>query len=288
MKWLVVAALATAIASGSLWIAGRRTEHDPPMTDGHEPPKLQPALKRENLALSVGSVTLERVRQLHREGQRQLYNSNYGPEFLKSRELLQQARSLLEQLDDSTDEIERLYWRARIYFELGNWHQGAAYGDASQAQEALPYFGAAEQLALELTQRAPGFSDGHRLLGETKMRITSLKGWAHALVHTGTAKSSLDRALELDSQNAEAHLALGVYYLYAPGLLGGSPQKAVEELKKVETLGDETTRFLAHRWQGVAYAKLGQIEEAQQHFLKALAIYPKSSWDRNELKKLQR
>jgi tetratricopeptide (TPR) repeat protein len=287
---MVIASLSVLAACGSLWVSQQGGSHKPEIANTPDVPMLRPVQQDDKKVIpsvGVSKIVLGDVQRLYREGQQQLYNSALGAEYLQARELLQRARAFVDQLNDQINETEKLYWHARVEFELGNWYHGAAWGDASQAQGAVPYYVTAERLALILTQSAPNFSDGHRLLGETRMRMISLQGWFHALAHAGAAKGSLERALQLDPTNAEAHLALGVYYLYAPQLLGGSPKRALAKLEASEALSsDETTRFLAYRWQGVAYTKLGKIEEAREAFLKALTIYPKSAWDQNELRKL--
>lgn len=284
LKWVIIASLGVLVACGSLLISQQGSSPQ----RGQDVPVVYPAppKKLSSVLPAVGSKpSLEDVRSLYRQGQRQLYNSAPGEEYLQARQVLQNAQTLLEHLSDEINETERLYWQARLEFELGNWYHGAAWGDPAQAQEALPYYLTAEQTAQKLAERA--ISDGYRLLGEAQMRIISLKGWLQALTLAGTAKSNLERALELDPQNAEAHLALGVYYLYAPALFGGNLQRAVSEFHKSETLtSDETVQFLSYRWRGVAYAKLGKVATAREMFQKALAIYPKSAWDRNELNKL--
>jgi tetratricopeptide (TPR) repeat protein len=71
-------------------------------------------------------------------------------------------------------------------------------------------------------------------------------------------------------------------------LFGGSAEKALSELQQSEALtSDQTVLFLSYRWQGVTYVKLGKVAQAREAFEKALAIYPKSTWDRNELEKLR-
>jgi tetratricopeptide (TPR) repeat protein len=292
LTWVVIAGLSVLVACGSLLISQRgsisprelRPTHTVPVVrPAHPAPSLQPALP-----VLGKKPSLEDVHKLYRQGQRQLYNSALGEEYLQARQLLQNAHTLLEQLGDEISETERLSWQARLEFELGNWYHGAAWSDPAQAQEALPYYLTAEQIAQQLTERAPDISDGYRLLGEAQMRIISLKGWLQALTHAQTAKRNLERALELAPQNAEAHLALGVYYLYAPALFGGDLERALREFTESEALAsDETVRFLSYRWQGVAYAKLGKTAEARAAFQRALTIYPKSGWDRNELNKLR-
>lgn len=282
-------------ASGSLWVA---QQHRPALSTKEAPAQArlpQPTILQPTPRTEVGAydhtplqdaITFAQFQQLYRQAQKQLYNSYIGNGYDDARELLLQVRALSSQI--KLPERARLYWEARTEFELGNWYQGAVYGEGPGTEHALPYFEKAGELALRLIQMAPDSSEGYRLWGEALMRIISIRGWLHALAHAGRAKDALQHALALDSANAEAHLALGVYYLYAPGLFGGSPTKALASLQQAYQLAtDETTRFLAHRWQGVAYAKMGERPKAQESFRRALEIYPDSGWDRQELKKLE-
>ncbi len=289
---LIVLALIALLTSGSLWaIRNHQNAVDTKTPNASVvlqlPPKPQKASRGLVSSPLLPSVaTVEQLRTLYARSQEQLYNSQLGREYDEALKLLWQAYDLLTQLDLIED--ERLYWLTQLEFDLGSWYQGAVYGEGPEAQRALPYYEKAHQLAQGLVQRAPEFSEGHRLLGESLMRVISLRGWFHALTHAGTAKEALKRALVLDPQNAAAHLALGVYYLYAPGLLGGNLEKAVGYFRQAEDFArEQTTRFLAHRWRGVAYAKRGEREKARAFFHRALEIYPKSGWDRHQLNKLK-
>ncbi len=289
LRWALIASLGVLAACGSLWVSHERPKHSESASDLTVPTlRLAPPPPQSGPIVSSDSVSsLDEVERLYLEGRRQLYNAGGEPQYLHAREILQRAHALLDQLP-KIPQTQRLLWQARLEFELGTWYQGMSWEDVTQAPEALPYYLAAEQLARRLTELAPDLSHGYRLLGESQMRIISLKGWLHALAHALEAKSHLERALELDPYNAEAHLALGVYYLYAPMLFGGSAEKALSELQQSEALtSDETILFLSYRWQGVAYTKLGKVAQAKEAFEKALAIYPKSAWDRAELEKLR-
>jgi tetratricopeptide (TPR) repeat protein len=289
LRWALIISFGVLAACGSLWVSHERPK-PPESASELTAPTLRPAPpppQSSPIISSDSGSSLDEVERLYTEGRRQLYNAGGDPQYLHARELLRRARALLDQLTE-IPQTQRLLWEARLEFELGTWYQGMSWEDVTQAHEALPYYLAAEQLARRLTELAPELAEGYRLLGESQMRIISLKGWLHALAHALEAKNNLERALELDPRNAEAHLALGVYYLYAPMLFGGSAEKALSELQQSEALtSDQTVLFLSYRWQGVTYVKLGKVAQAREAFEKALAIYPKSTWDRNELEKVR-
>jgi tetratricopeptide (TPR) repeat protein len=245
LRWALIISFGVLAACGSLWVSHERPK-PPESASELTAPTLRPAPPQSSPIISsdAGS-SLDEVERLYTEGRRQLYNAGGDPQYLHARELLRRARALLDQLTE-IPQTQRLLWEARLEFELGTWYQGMSWEDVTQAHEALPYYLAAEQLARRLTELAPELAEGYRLLGESQMRIISLKGWLHALAHALEAKNNLERALELDPRNAEAHLALGVYYLYAPMLFGGSAEKALSELQQSEALtSDQTVLFLS-------------------------------------------
>ncbi len=67
-------------------------------------------------------------------------------------------------------------------------------------------------------------------------------------------------------------MVLGLVYLNAPGILGGDPKKAVEEMEKGLRFG-EPNAFL-HYHLAEAYVKVGRDEDARKEIKRILVMNP--------------
>lgn len=89
-----------------------------------------------------------------------------------------------------------------------------------------------------------GKPDGHFWLGANYGGSTQA-GTLAGLATVDDIRNEMQTVLRLDEgyQNGSAYMVLGLVYLQAPKLLGGDPQKAVEEMEKGLRFG-ETNAFL--------------------------------------------
>jgi len=83
-------------------------------------------------------------------------------------------------------------------------------------------------------------------------------------------KNAFLRASELDPNNIEAHVSLYNYYIMAPGILGGSEDKAVEEINAVERLDV----FRSHLLRAGYYIRKKDSVKAETEMKKAIASNP--------------
>ena len=93
--------------------------------------------------------------------------------------------------------------------------------DAGQYSETLSFIKQAVNLD-------PEQSDYHHLLGNCYGKLAENSNWFKAVPLAKKTHRSLERAVELDSENIGALQDLMQYYRIAPGFLGGNKDKANE------------------------------------------------------------
>lgn len=105
-------------------------------------------------------------------------------------------------------------------------------------------------------------SETHRWLGNIYGRraqragLLKKAGWAKKM------KKAYERSIELDADNVRARFALTQFYLFAPGIMGGSKEKAaiqVQEIKNRDTI-------LGHRAFIMLYDNQKKFDLAEKEF----------------------
>lgn len=140
---------------------------------------------------------------------------------------LEQATSLLD--DGKTAAAETILtaaWKsnksAAVAFQIGR-----AAEQKRDVEKAENWYAKAVELAPR--NSAYHFALG-RMYGQHAMNANILKQASLAR----KTKSEFERAVELDGSNLDARSALIDYYLMAPGIMGGSEEKAIEQAKEIE------------------------------------------------------
>ena len=108
------------------------------------------------------------------------------------------------------------------------------------------------------------------------------------MTHGPQACNMLKHALELDKKNFTAYDSLGVYYINAPVIGGGSMAKGIQTLQNALESKDEFDNFISHVWLGQAYQKKKDSDQAVKYLKKALEIYPNSPWAKGLLKQIEK
>ncbi len=83
-------------------------------------------------------------------------------------------------------------------------------------------------------------------------------------------KKAFLRAAELDPKNVDAHIGLFNYYLQAPGIMGGSEEKAFDEAKIVTGIDP----YRGHVMLAAYYAKKNDASHAEREYKKAVEANP--------------
>lgn len=101
----------------------------------------------------------------------------------------------------------------------------------------------------------------------------SSQGWFFSKIRYGTQiKCYFLKAMELSPDLPEVHLGLGSFYLMAPGIAGGNPDKAVEELECAVKIAPGFATANARLAQ--AYKKKGDMEKYQFYKDKTFELDP--------------
>jgi tetratricopeptide (TPR) repeat protein len=174
---------------------------------------------------------------------------------------------------------EKLYWQSRVQYIYG--FVEAAIDRKSDAKERfLSAVGLVER-SLEYGE----FSEGLRLLADAYAQLLDYNGLLYR-VRMGRKVMELSRrAIELDSANVKARLTLAISYLFAPPIAGGSVDRGIDMLRKIQgfTNADRVDRFSTNAWLAMAFVKKRNEAQAKYYVGRALAIFPNNTWMRDLL-----
>ncbi len=128
----------------------------------------------------------------------------------------------------------------------------------------------------------PRVAEYHRILGTLCGQVIP----AHvllALKYGRCARSSLDRAIELDPKSSKAYLSRGVGNYYLPSAFGGGAELAIHDFEKAIELNPKSAE--AHLWLGIALRKMNRNAEARKEIGKSLELDPNRIWAKQQLDK---
>ena len=119
----------------------------------------------------------------------------------------------------------------------------------------------------------PKKAEYHYYLGGAYGRQAQTAGMFGGMSLAKKAKAELERAVELDPNYTDARLALIDFYLVAPGIVGGSEEKAIahaNEIRKRDALD-------GHRAWGRVYAHQKKMDLARKEYVDAVREQPNSA-----------
>jgi tetratricopeptide (TPR) repeat protein len=137
----------------------------------------------------------------------------------------------------------------------------------------------AAQRAVELR---PKVAEYHRILGTLCGQVIPAQTLL-VLKYGNCARSSIDRAIELDPKSAKAYLSRGVGNYYLPEAFGGGAELAVRDFEKAIALDSKLAD--AYLWLGIAQRKLRRNTEARRNIAKSLDLNPARVWAKQQLEK---
>jgi tetratricopeptide (TPR) repeat protein len=143
----------------------------------------------------------------------------------------------------------------------------------------MPY----AEKALKLAKTDSEKAHAHRILGE--LMSHQITGMMSGMRLGPKSKKHTQAALELLPDDAECQRALGLMYLYNPGMSGGDPKKAVTTFQACAKAAPNSDAYLL--LQAMAHRKAGEVEKAREVAEQCLALNPKNADAQNLLKVLK-
>jgi tetratricopeptide (TPR) repeat protein len=144
----------------------------------------------------------------------------------------------------------------------------------------------AAEAGIEAARRAvslqPGNAEYHRILGTLCGQVIPAQVLL-AFKYGNCAKSSIDRAIELDPKSARAYLSRGIGNYYLPEALGGGAEPAIRDFEKAVQLDPKLAD--AYLWLGIAQRKLARNADARRNIAKSLELNPARVWAKQQLDK---
>jgi tetratricopeptide (TPR) repeat protein len=118
-----------------------------------------------------------------------------------------------------------------------------------------------------------GKPDGHFWLG-ANYGAAAEQSTIQGLATINDIRNEMQTVLRLDQgyQDGSAYMVLGLVDLNAPGIVGGDPKKAVEDMEQGLRFG-EPNAFL-HLHLAEAYRKVGRNDDARRELKKILSMPP--------------
>lgn len=149
--------------------------------------------------------------------------------------------------------------------------------------------GAAQQAAntgIRYAERAIALdgknAENYRVLGTLCGQVIPANVLA-GLRYGKRAQEAINKAIELNPKSAQAYLARGIGNYYLPAMMGGGPDKALEDFRKAIQLDGKLAE--AHLWLGLGLRKVNRNGEARKAFTQALQLNPERVWIKQQLEK---
>ncbi len=194
---------------------------------------------------------------------------------------IDRARDLLEAAvaQGAGSDVPTLLTLARAWFLYGE--------ERAKTDEAkVAAYERARDLAKRATELAPRAPDAHLWYAITLGTWSQARGLLGSALALRDLRREVDRVLELDPKNIEAHIMAGSIARGLPGLLGGDRRESEEHFKTAQRLDPRLTGVRIELAQ--LYVNLGRYPEARQELQAVLAEKAPTDRPRWTLKEVPR
>jgi tetratricopeptide (TPR) repeat protein len=144
--------------------------------------------------------------------------------------------------------------------------------DQGRAAMLRADYDAAVEILEKAVKQTPNSPEAHYFLGGAygnKAQNSSMFGAARL---ASKAKEELERAVALNPKYVEARYALVEFYALAPGIMGGSFDKALEQAKAIKALDP----LMGHRAYSSIYTRQKKQDLAKKEYVDAIREHPNS------------
>ena len=178
--------------------------------------------------------------------------------------------------------IERSPADVRAYYLLARAavYAADALSEGEDAAKEALFDRAAEHAELAV-ERAPDEPHAHFEVARSLGRLAQYRGVLASLNLAGRVADALDRTLELDPEHAGAWHARALFHVEVPWIAGGRSGQVVPSFERAIAIEPDV---LTHR---VEFARVlidrGETEAAREQLEVALAITPRTYFDRQDL-----
>lgn len=167
-----------------------------------------------------------------------------------------------DNLKQAEEKFRALYAEDKNNAEV-NYYLGAIAFQKDYFDEAINFLNKAIELN-EQDYRA------YEVLGQAYGLKAQNAGMVKGMMVISKAKSSFQKAIELNPKALKAKEGLFMYYLFAPSVAGGDEKKALELIEEIKAL-NEAKGCVA---KAIYYTKDKQIDQAEKEYRKAAELAP--------------
>ncbi|MBT3274295.1 MAG: hypothetical protein HN368_14150 [Spirochaetales bacterium] len=163
-----------------------------------------------------------------------------------------------------------LYWRARIALIRGQIYYENKDKEASLAELKESHLLIRKSISIQ------EHSDSWRVMSESSSLIMVQRGVAYIILNFMKAQNQAKKSIELDPENARAHLVVAQFLTNAPRIAGGNRKKGIRILQDQLSRSDliDEDRFLLFLTLSEALERNKQSDEALVAYQEALNIFP--------------
>jgi Tfp pilus assembly protein PilF len=132
---------------------------------------------------------------------------------------------------------------------------------------------AAVDLLEKAVAQSPRSAEAHFYLGSAYGAKAQSSGMFGAATYAGKVKDEFEQAVALNLKYVDARFGLVEFYAAAPGFMGGSFDKALDQARAIKTIDP----IMGHRAYAFIYAAQKKSDLAKKEYLDAIREQPRSA-----------